>query len=131
MRGNPSSAILEHVPLRCVIVDDNPGLLRAAGALLEREGVAVVGVASTTAEALELIREQVPDLALIDIDLGGESGFDLANRLARNGPTPSILISTYCERDFTDLIEASPALGFVSKSNLSAKAIHQILGDQP
>jgi CheY-like chemotaxis protein len=117
------------MPLSCLIVDDNVSLLKAAGALLEREGIAVVGVASTTSEALQLVEAHRPDVTLIDIDLGQESGFDLVHRLARDGTQrhSSILISCYAEADFADLIEASPAVGFLAKSQLSAQAIHAIL----
>jgi CheY-like chemotaxis protein len=118
------------VTLRCVIVDDNPSVLEVITGLLEREGVEVVGVASTSADALRLVDELRPDVTLIDIDLGPESGFDLARALASDGTgatTSSILISTHAERDFADLIEASPALGFVSKTELSAQAVRQIL----
>jgi len=41
-----------------------------------------------------------------------------------------VLISTHAEEDFRDLIEASPAVGFVAKSALSADAIRAALGDQ-
>jgi DNA-binding NarL/FixJ family response regulator len=118
--------------LRCLIVDDNPQFLSAARLLLEREGIAVVGVASTSAEALRRAEELLPDVALLDIDLGSESGFDLARRLQRETslePARVILISTYAEEDFADLITVSPAAGFIPKSSLSARAIRQILGD--
>ncbi len=120
--------------LRCVIVDDSARFLEAARALLQQEGVAVVGVASTIAEALTLVDEVRPDVALVDIDLGAESGFDLASRLARDGdrePSRAILISTHGEADFADLIDASPAVGFLSKSDLSADAIDAILSESP
>lgn len=60
-------------------------------------------------------------MALIDIDLGPEDGFDLAERIACSADV--ILISAYAERDFADMIAASPAIAFVSKSDLSARAI--------
>jgi two-component system, NarL family, nitrate/nitrite response regulator NarL len=85
------------MPLRCVIVDDSPAFLEAARALLEREGISVSGTASTSADALRLVDEIRPDIALVDIDLGGESGFDLAAQLAAdNGDSRwrAILIST-------------------------------------
>ena len=65
--------------LRCLIVDDSTVFPRAAHALLESEGIAVAS-ASNSAEARRLIDEEDPDFVLIDIDinLGGESGFDLA-----------------------------------------------------
>jgi DNA-binding NarL/FixJ family response regulator len=116
--------------LRCVIVDDSARFVEAARALLEREGVDVVGVASTIAEALRLVGEVRPDVTLVDIDLGAESGFDLASRLARNGARGrAILISTHAEADFADLIDSSPAVGFLSKSDLSAQALYAILNE--
>jgi two-component system nitrate/nitrite response regulator NarL len=117
--------------LRSLIVDDNAHFLTAARALLEREGVAVVGVASSCAEAVQLAGKLRPDVALVDIDLGEESGFDVARRLAgAGGPelSPVVLISAYPEGDFADLIAASPAVGFLSKSDVSAMNIQAVLG---
>jgi DNA-binding NarL/FixJ family response regulator len=113
--------------LRCLIVDDNRRFLDAARGLLEREGVAVVGVASTSAEALHQVQELQPDVTLVDIDLGGESGFELVRRLADLAPLRMILVSTHAEQDYADLIAASPAIGFVPKSALSAAAIQALL----
>jgi DNA-binding NarL/FixJ family response regulator len=116
--------------LRCVIVDDSPAVLRAASELLQGQGIAVVGLAATGEEAMRLIDERAPDVTLVDIDLGRESGFDLACRLAESrerAGSPSILISTHDEADFANLIEASPAIGFLPKSDLSATAIVRLL----
>jgi two-component system nitrate/nitrite response regulator NarL len=120
----------EGVPLRCLIVDDNASFLRAAVALFEREGVSVVGVASTGAEALRQAREQRPDVILVDIVLGQESGFDVARRLVEAGLNGArvILISTHAEADFADLINTTPVAGFVSKSELSAQKIRHVAG---
>jgi DNA-binding NarL/FixJ family response regulator len=118
------------MPLRCLIVDDNPSFLHASRALLEAQGVNVVGVATTAARGLQSADELEPDVVLVDIDLGTDSGFDLARQLTDgNGRVPSnvILISTYPEDDFADLIAASPALGFVPKSDLSVEAIEKLL----
>jgi CheY-like chemotaxis protein len=130
MRTSPRAAILGRMALRCLIVDDNAPFLEAARNLLAREGITVVGVASTTAEALQRAGELRPDVALVDIDLGEESGLDLAHRLAGGGagePLPVVLISTYAEADLSELVAASPALGFVSKSDLSRRAIDALL----
>jgi DNA-binding NarL/FixJ family response regulator len=118
------------VSLRCLIVDDNASFLHAAGALLERQGVTVVGLASNAADAVRRERELRPDVVLVDIVLGPESGFDVARALAeRDGDGPTVvLISTHAEADFADLIEESPATGFVPKSELSAEAIRRVVG---
>jgi DNA-binding NarL/FixJ family response regulator len=118
------------VPQRCLIVDDNSAFLEAAASLLEREGLAVVGVASCSAEALRRTEELHPDVVLVDIVLGRESGFELALRLAKtdSSPCPVILISTHAEADFADLIAESRVAGFLPKSELSASAIRQLAG---
>ena len=111
-----------------------------ARVLLEREGLSVVGVASSIAEALRLARALRPDLILVDIGLGEESGFDLARLLAQDGgdgpgalggAAEVILISTGAEADYRDLIADSPAAGFLAKSELSVQGISQILGHTP
>ncbi len=113
--------------LRCLIVDDNAQFLGVARDLLEREGMIVVGLASTSAEALRLARELHPDVVLVDVDLGEESGLDLAQRLAGGGGGRVVLISAYPEAELADLITVSPAAGFVSKSDLSARAVSDVL----
>jgi DNA-binding NarL/FixJ family response regulator len=118
------------VALRVLIVDDNGAFLAAARVLLEREGLSVVGVASNGAEALRRTEELSPDVLLVDITLGRESGIDLTRRLIEEGRSqgsPVILISTHSEADFADLIAASQAAGFVPKSELSAEAIRRIV----
>ena len=116
--------------VRCLIVDDSRRFLDSARGLLVREGVAVVGTATTSAEATDLVERLRPDVVLVDIDLGGESGLDLVTRLRSAGSaTPMILISTHAEQDYADLIAASPAIGFVAKSRLSAGAIQGLLND--
>jgi len=129
MRRGDEQCMLVVVEPRVLIVDDSPAFLEAAQAVLEKEGMTVVGVASSSDEALERIRDLRPDVALVDIDLGDESGFDVARRLAAGADlAPSlIIISSHDGDDFKDLVEASPALGFVSKSDLSVDEIRAVL----
>ena len=116
--------------LRCLIVDDSPHFLDAARSLLEREGLVVAGVASTSADALRRIRALEPDVVLVDVDLGNESGFELARRIQSETTLDEsrvILISSHAEDDLTDLIVAAPAAAFLAKLRLSARAIREIL----
>jgi DNA-binding NarL/FixJ family response regulator len=116
-----------------LLVDDSAPFLDAASTLLEREGITVVGVASTVDEALARVRELQPDVTIVDIHLKGESGFDLAWRLAASSdeaPTSTILTSTHAESDLADLIAVTPVLGFIAKTDLSAEAVRDVLADR-
>jgi DNA-binding NarL/FixJ family response regulator len=120
--------MLRPVARRCLIVDDNGEFLQTARGLLERQGMNIVGVASTGAEGVALAAELSPELVLVDVDLGEESGFDVARALAAaDEPARVILISAYAEKDLESLLEASPAAGFLSKSVLSRRAIDELL----
>ena len=120
--------------IRCLLVDDSDAFLKAASDLLQREGVTVLGVAASSAEALRQARALRPDVILVDIGLGSESGFDLAQLLAQDaqaGRAEVILISARAETDYAELIAESPAAGFLVKPELSAQAISRILGRTP
>ena len=113
---------------RCLIVDDSPTFCAAVQRTLEAAGMTVVGTASSLATAVAAAQATAPDLILVDIDLGGESGFDVVEALhrARTRPRPVIiLVSTHDLEDFADMVEASPAIGFLQKFELSAELILQ------
>jgi len=115
---------------RCFIVDDSPHFLEAARAVLEPDGFAVVGVASTIEQALRALDVARPDVVLVDVQLGSESGVDLARRIRREttvDPSKVILISTHTEEDLVDLISTVPAAGFLAKTELSPGAVRRIL----
>ena len=114
---------------RLLIVDDNTRFLSAARSTLERQGLEVVGIATNTAEAVQRVETLRPDVVLVDISLGDESGFDLTRRLVDELRTPVVLISTRAEDDYADLVATSPAVGFLSKSQLSARALRGLLSD--
>jgi len=112
---------------RLVIVDDNAQFLTAARDLLERQGLEVLAVASTGDDATRLTGELRPDGVLVDVDLGPESGFDVARRLHGEHGAHVVLISAYNESEFADLIAGSPALGFIPKAKLSARRVTALL----
>ena len=117
--------------MRCLIVDDNTEFLEAARRLLEREGISVVGVATNSAEAIRQVTELQPDVTLVDVNLGEESGSDLARRLTAvsdEASTRVILISTYTQADLADALPGDSTMPFVSKADLSAAAIRTALG---
>jgi DNA-binding NarL/FixJ family response regulator len=117
---------LGRAPLRCLIVDDSETFRDAARRLLER-----VGMASTLAEGLRSARDLKPDVTLIDVHLGAESGFDLARRLREERPSAStavILTSADPEQELVQCHADIPTDGFVPKSTLSGNRIRELAG---
>jgi two-component system, NarL family, nitrate/nitrite response regulator NarL len=116
----------------CLLLDDSKAFLDAASHLLERGGIAVTA-ASTGAEALARVEELEPDITIVDVDLDGESGFDVAWSLARRSarrPGRVILTSTRSESDYAELVAVTPVLGFISKNDLSAAAVRDFIDDR-
>lgn len=125
--------MLRPVPLRCLIVDDNEFFLEIAAASLAGDDLDVVGTATTSAEALRQVRESQPEVVLVDINLREESGFELARMLVERFPRLAsgvVLISTRAEQDFGGLIKASPAAGFIPKTQLSARAVRELVASR-
>jgi DNA-binding NarL/FixJ family response regulator len=123
--------MLNRLTVTCLIVDDSTRFLDVVTSLLRRQGIEVLGTASSAAEAIPRAAELWPDVVLVDIDLGEESGFKLTRELTSAGHSSVILISSHAEVDFADLIDASPALGFIPKAELSGRAVHDLVGGRP
>ena len=69
-----------------LVVEDEPVIALDLHGLLQDAGYRVIGPASSSAEALELLHQSNPDVALLDVNLGRTDVFDVANELAaRNG----------------------------------------------
>jgi DNA-binding NarL/FixJ family response regulator len=120
------------VALRCLIVDDNEEFLDSAMRLLCAQGLEIVGCASSGEEAERVVQTSRPDVALVDVQLGDEDGFEVTRRLAANArETRIILISTHSENELAELIDDLPAVGFLAKAGLGANAIAEILASAP
>ncbi len=134
MRGQRLHGTLIPVSLRCLLVDDNEAFLAAATTMLEREGVTVIGTSSSSADAVRLVDALRPDVVLVDVSLGEENGFDLARVLDEDhhaGGAGIVLISTRSRTELAELIERSPARGFIAKADLSGDAIRSLLEQDP
>jgi len=109
---------------RCLIVDDSPEFLASSTRLLESQGVDVVGSATTSEEAQRAVETLLPDVVLVDIELGDEDGIELTKRLALQTPSLRIvLISAHDQDELVELIADSAAVGFLPKRDLAAAAI--------
>jgi CheY-like chemotaxis protein len=119
---------------RCLIVDDSPTFCAAVRTMLETAGMTVVATAPTLATAVEAVTAHDPNLILVDIDLGGENGFDVVevlHRLETSTKPAIILVSTHDPDDFTEMIAESSALGFLQKFGLSAGQIADTVARRP
>jgi CheY-like chemotaxis protein len=113
-----ANAVPNTTPLRALLVDDNDHFIQTVRDHLERDGINIVGVATTPAEALQQTGNLTPNVALIDIMLDAEFGFDLADTLRQAvlKPPRIIMMSTYAATDFAEMLDAGPAIGFLPKA---------------
>jgi two-component system LytT family response regulator len=86
------------VRIRTIIVDDEPAARRGVRLLLEPDrAVEIVGEASTGAEAAELIRREKPDLAFLDVQMPGSTGFDALAGLPPEIAPAVVFVTAYDE----------------------------------
>jgi CheY-like chemotaxis protein len=111
-----------------MIVDDHRSFRDAARRVLERAGFVIVGEASDGESALEAIPRLRPDVVLLDVQMPGLDGFEVASRVARWDDPPVIVMTSSREAvDFGPLVAASGARGFIPKADLSGSAMDAVL----
>jgi DNA-binding NarL/FixJ family response regulator len=111
-----------------LIVDDHASFRAVARKVLEHDGYDVVGEASDGEAALAAISELRPDVVVLDVQMPGIGGFEVAARLKEAGDPPAIvMISSRDGEDFGGLIEQSGARGFIPKHELTGDALAALL----
>ena len=107
-----------------LIVDDHAGFRVAARAMLNQMGLKVIGEAESGESAIESVLELRPDIVLLDIQLPGIDGIEVARRLQDVVPTPVIVLtSTRDAVDYGSRLASAPAAIFVAKSDLNRHAL--------
>jgi len=113
---------------RVLLVDDHAGFRLQARALLEAEGYEVVGEATDGASGLAAAGHLRPDVVLLDIQLPGIDGFNVARELrARDPETSIVLISTRARGDYGDRLDGAAADGFIAKADLDGDRLRDVL----
>lgn len=113
-----------------LIVDDHDGFRASARALLERQGLAVVGEAHDGESALRFAGELRPDVVLLDVQLPDRDGFEVAARLLELDDPPNVvLISSRDRTAFGNLVDESDVCGFIAKSELSGGRLTALLSE--
>lgn len=105
------------MPYRCVIADDHPAIIDAVSRYLAGvDDVEIVAQADNGDQALRLIEEHAPDVALVDIRMPGVGGIDIARRLSTEGSKTAVILYTG-HSDRSLLLEAldAGARGFLVK----------------
>lgn len=118
---------------RVLIVDDHAATVAAIEALLEREypRIEVVGTASDGGAALRVIREIVPDVVVLDLNLGNECGLDLMPVIGRHPGIAVIILTASDDPRARARALAAGAAAFISKLSPAAELIAAILAARP
>ena len=111
-----------------LIVDDHATFRRVARSVLEAEGFVVVGEAADGESALEAVAELAPTLVLLDVQLPGIDGFEVASRLtAEPGGPAVVLVSSRDAAEYGSLVDECGARGFLPKDELSGANLAALL----
>jgi len=89
--------------MKILIVDDDPDLLALVGFALSQSGFVVVK-ATNVPTALKVFAEEAPDLAILDINLPGGSGFDICAEIRKQSRIPVMMLTARGEEE--DLVRA-------------------------
>jgi DNA-binding NarL/FixJ family response regulator len=116
MSSAPGHSVASNV-IRCVVADDHPAILDAVSRFRESEsGFELVGRANDGEGVLQLIDDQAPEIALLDIRMPGIGGIDIAAKLAlKNSPTSVVLYTAYPERALLLAALDAGVRGFILK----------------
>jgi len=110
--------------LTVLIVDDHEGFRRVARELLEADGVEVVGEAADGESAITEAERLRPQLVLLDVQLPGIDGFEVAARLGEASDPPAVVLtSSYSADSYRRRLAQSPARAFIPKGELSGGAL--------
>lgn len=112
-----------------LIVDDHAAFRASARSLLEADGLRVVGEAGDGDEAMRETLRLRPEVVLLDVQLPGRDGFDVARALAALPEPPAVvLVSSRVAADFGTQVADAQVRGFLTKRELSAVAVTGLLG---
>ncbi|MDR1216733.1 MAG: response regulator transcription factor [Treponema sp.] len=114
--------------IKILIVDDHPLFSRGlASLILSKPMYKVVAEATNSAEALKIMREEKPNLAIVDLNLGDENGLDLiASMMAIDEKLIILVLSMHDERYYSERVLRLGAKGFIMKDEAGNKVLEAI-----
>lgn len=114
--------------MKLLLIDDHPLVRKGLQFVLSLEkDIEIIGEASNRSEALFLLETHTPDIVLVDLKLGNESGFDIVTDTLRNNIACKfiVLTSSTSEYDFRKAQEVG-AYGYVLKEALPEELLYAI-----
>ena len=117
---------------RLLIVDDHADFRSAAGRLLGDEGFEVAGEAVDGEAALAFVAAHHPDVVVLDVQLPGIDGFEVAHRLAELDDAPEVVLtSTRSAGSYGRRLAGCPVRGFIPKQDLCGATLSALISPQP
>jgi AmiR/NasT family two-component response regulator len=111
--GDGSSETTRRV--RVVVAEDEAIIRLDLAETLIEEGYDVVGAASNGAEALRIIAETAPDVAILDIKMPEMDGIEVAQRLAEGGEVAVVVLTAFSQRRLVEEARDAGALAYLGK----------------
>ncbi len=103
------------MPVRVVIAEDEAIVRLDLKEILEEEGYEVVGETGRGDEAVELVREHSPDLAILDIRMPGLDGLSAAREITGHGGSAVLILTAYSQRNLIEEARDAGALAYLVK----------------
>lgn len=118
-----------------LIIDDHPLFSRGLSQLIEtQEAYKVTGMAKNHDEAMKMVNELSPDLAIVDLNLGQEDGFELIKDILSVKPETKVLVlSMHDERYYAERALKAGAKGYIMKEEAESSvstAINTVMNGQ-
>ena len=103
------------MPTRVVIAEDEAIIRLDLKETLEEEGYEVVGETGRGDEAVELVRDLAPDLAILDIKMPGLDGLAAAREISAERQAAVLILTAFCQRDLIEQARDAGALAYLVK----------------
>jgi DNA-binding NarL/FixJ family response regulator len=117
-------------PTNVVLADDHPVVRAGIRNLLEQASdIVVIGEASNGKEALRMVEELKPDVLLLDMEMPGISGAEVAHELMASGSTVHILaLSAHDDKEYIQELLANGASGYLVKEEVPNAIVEAVRG---
>ncbi len=107
--------MLDREPYRIVIADDEGVIRLGLGTMVRALGHRVVGTARNGEETVNLVRQLLPDLLLLDIKMPKMDGIAVAQKLSAEVPLPIVMLTAFSEQSLVAQAAAAAVMGYLVK----------------